>query len=209
MNFDDYESLWRAQPAPALSLPAASAEREAIFDRVRREARRFDRAIFWRDTREIVVSLAVAVYFGLSAWRHTGAGHIAWGQWLAVALILGVAIVFLIDRRNMPRPAAAESPMLDQIDNALAGQRYQARVLSQIPWSYALPLSLAIAASASDSIIGKHGISGLWSPAGVAIAGLSFFGGCFVVWLNRLALRKVISPKITELEQLRRELSDE
>ena len=206
MNFDDYEALWRAQPAPAAPLPSASSECAAIIDRVRDEARRFDRTIFWRDTREIVVSFAIAVHLSFSAWRATDATHIAWGELFAVALILGVAIILLIDRRNSPRQPGVEAPILDQINGAIAGVDHQIRILTRVRWNYALPISLAIIASAADSIIRQHGRSGLLSPSGVAIVGFSFLIGWFVVWLNRLAIRRVLQPKIEELEKLRNEL---
>lgn len=205
MNFDDYESLWRAQPAP---FPAVTtAERAFVFDRIRQEARRFDRTIFWRDTREIFVALVLSIQLALSAWHDTGAGHIAWGLWIAVALILGVAINLLIDRRHMPRPPAAEAALIEQIDAALAGLQHQARVLSRVPTHYALPLALATMCAGLDSRFQREGLAALWSPGGFVVIAVSLLVGSFVNWLNRLAVRRVLQPKIAELEQLRRELS--
>lgn len=206
MNFDDYETLWRAQPAPA---PAVStAERAFVFDRVRQEARRFDRTIFWRDTREILVAFALSIHLGLDAWRNTGTESIAWGHWIAVALILGVAINLLIDRLRIPRPPAAEDSLLGQIDTALAGVQHQARVLRRVPTHYALPLALATMSAGLDSRLQREGAAAFWSPGGFVILAVSLLVGGFVIWLNRLALRRVLQPKIDELDKLRRELSN-
>ena len=208
MNFDDYESLWRAQNSPALPLPALASERDAVIDRVRRESRRFDRTIFWRDAREISISFIMAAIFALSAWHHTENGYVAWGRWIAVALVLGVAIILLRDRRSMPRPPVPEEPMLGQIDDALAGLRHQARILRQVPSNYALPLAVATISFGLDPILRKGGMAALRSPEGAAVVGVSLLVGCFVLWLNRFALRTAIQPKIAELEQLRRGLAD-
>lgn len=205
MNFDDYEALWRAQPAPSAPSPAA-AENAALLERIRKEARSFDRTIFWRDIREILVAFAVAVCFGIEACRHTDAGHVAWGRWIAAALVLGVAVILLRDRRSMPSPGGAEAPLLEQIDAALAGLRFQTRVLARVPWTYALPLTIAIAASVADSVIRERGLAGLLGAFGVAITVLGVLSESFVVWVNRRAIRRVIQPKISELEKVRAEL---
>lgn len=208
MNFDDYETLWRAQNSSALPPPALASEHDAVVDRVRRESRRFDRAVFWRDAREISISFILALVFALSAWDHTENGHVAWGRWIAVALVLGVAIILLRDRRNMPKQPVAEGSMLDRIDGALAALRHQARVLREVPLNYALPLALATISFGLDSILEAGGMAALRGPGGAVILGTGLAVGGFVVWLNRFALRRVIQPKIAELERLRRDLTD-
>jgi hypothetical protein len=107
----------------------------------------------------------------------------------------------------MPRPPVPEKPMLDQIDEALAALRHQARILREVPLNYALPLAVATICFGLDSILEAGGMAALRSPGGAVILGTSLVVGGFVVWINRFALRRVIQPKIAELEQLRRELT--
>jgi hypothetical protein len=50
-------------------------------------------------------------------------------------------------------------------------------------------------------------MAALRGPGGAVILGTSLVVGGFVVWINRFALRRVIQPKIADLEQLRRDLT--
>ena len=77
-----------------------------------------------------------------------------------------------------------------------------------MPSNYALPLAVATISFGLDPILRKGGMAALRSPEGAAVVGVSLLVGCFVLWLNRFALRTAIQPKIAELEQLRRGLAD-
>ncbi len=206
MNFDDYETLWRDQGSPALPSPSDAQGAAALFERVRDDALRLDRALFWRDTREIGAAFAVAALFAASAWRNTGSDYVAWGRWIAVAITLGVAIVFLVGRRKTQAPPSAGLPLLTQIDAALSALRGQARVLKHVPRDYALPLFVATLCAGFDPLIQSGGFAAVWSKAGGLVFGVALAVGGFVVWLNRLAVRRFMEPKIAELEQVRREL---
>lgn len=208
MNFDHYETLWRAQGIPVPALPAAAAKREALFDRIRAEALRLDRAVFWRDTRELSAAFLVAALFAVSAWRHTHYGDVAWGRWIAVAITLGVALVLLSARRKIPRPPAPGLSLLEQLDLALSGLRGQADLLRRVPRVYAAPLFAATLFAGLDPLVARGGFAAIWSAPAAALFLVALAVAGFVVWINRLALRRLLAPKIAELEQLRAELTD-
>lgn len=205
MNFDDYATLWRAQPGP--SDATRVAEREALIASVRQRALRFDRTILWRDLREFAATLFLLVVFSHGAWRNTGETHFPWAQWSAVLIVLGEAVYLIRERRNTPRPAAAESPLLVQIEGALAGLRYQARVLMRVPWTYALPFALAGIAFGLGDIAHDRGSAAVFGWAGATVTGVCLLVGGGVAWLNRFTVKFTLQPRIHQLEQTLRELN--
>lgn len=208
MNSDDYTSLWRTQnpPAPALSAPAAALP-AGLLDRIRKDALRLDRTVFWRDTRETTAAFLVAAFFAFEAWRHTENGYVAWGRWIAVAITLRVALVFLAARRAQAHPTPADLPLLEQIESSLAKLRGQVAFLQRVPRDYTLPLFLATLCAGFDPLLQQRGLAGLWSPVGGLVFIIAAAVAGLVIWLNRLAVRRVLRPKIAELTQLRDELA--
>lgn len=209
MNFDDLQSLWQKQPAPAAPDAVAIA---ATLRRVRADARAFERTILWRDLREIAASLLVFVIFADMARDHARTDVPTWSialAWLGAALPLGVAGFMLFDRlrarRLRPRDAAT---VLSEIDRALAELRHQHRLLMSVTWWYLLPLA------ASGVLVVLHPVA-MNAPSPLARVVLVSLGVIVLVSTNYVIRRlnhgcaqRKLAPQIAELERERREFSD-
>ena len=208
MNFDDWQELWQKQ-TPSRSPDTAALQ--ATIRRVRAEARAFDRAILWRDLREIVAALAAATIFAGMARACTLEGAPAWSltlAWLAAVPPLGVAAFLVSDRLRTRRlrPTGAGT-VLSEIDHALAELRHQQRLLMNVTWWYLLPLAT------SAALVMVHPIAVTASSGTVRLVLVTFTAALlaavnYPIWrLNRrFALRK-LAPRIEQLERERRDLS--
>lgn len=203
MNFEDCQSLWRRQGTP---IPSA-AERDQLLSCVAINARRFDRSLFWRDMREISVGFLVAALFAVAAWEHTANGYVPWGRWAAVALTLAVILRFLSARRLALPPPAEGQPLLEHLDFDLSALRGQVRCLRKVPTHYVMPLFVAILGAGLDPFVQKGGFRAIWSGPGllVIVVALTVCGGAIAI--NRIAVARVLRPRIAELQRLREELT--
>jgi hypothetical protein len=91
MNFEQLQQTWQA----TVGQTAGPAVDTSLLQRVRGDARRFERAIIWRDGREVSASLLVAAAFGRIAWSANAEGTPAWPAWLAAVLPLSITIFLL------------------------------------------------------------------------------------------------------------------
>lgn len=212
MNFDDLKDVWQA--APAAHPPRAIDE--ALLHSVRQGSRKFDRAIFWRDVREVAASLVVALVFGHIAWSAQAEGSPAWPAWLATVLPLGVAAFFLVDRaRSRRRHGPSGADVLTELDRAIAAVRHQITLLRNVLWWYLLPLGLSVVLLALQIVLYLP----MNVPPEVALAvkivvALVAIGPAFAfhwwVWkLNQKAVRDDLEPRLAELLERRREITGE
>ena len=176
--------------------------------KVRDAARDLDCMVLWRDLREGVGAMLLAIIFGWIAWQKTMAGRPSWTCWIATALPLGVAVFLLVDRlrarRSRPK---ADGSVIAELDRAIAELRHQAWLLTTVLWWYLLPLGLSV------GMIGLH--AALYSPSPywlrVTIALVMVLITCVVMvplWrLNHRFAQNEVRPWIEELETRRRQLS--
>ncbi len=204
MNFEDCQTLWRSQGS---TTTASAADWERLRVCVGHNARRFDRTIFWRDHREIAVAFILAALTGVTAWQHTVDGYVPWGRWASLAITLGVALRFLSARRHAPPPPAEGRPLLEQLDFTLAALRGQVRNLERVPMTYAAPLFIATLCAGFDPLVQRGGLGAIWSGIGLLVIGVAVAVAGFVICLNRLAISRVLEPKVTELQRLRDEIA--
>jgi hypothetical protein len=195
MTLPEAEFLWRGQPAPP-SIDAA-----ALAERIRREARVFDRRILWRDLTEIAASLLVAGVFAASGLR-SGA-PLAWP--IATGLFALVPAAFLIAGRlrRLRRAPAASASLREHIADALAALDTQIRLLRAVIWWYLAPLGVAGLLFLGSVFFQSEAIV----PWPATVVGL--LGGITVlsvvwIWVYRLNQRAVTS----DLEPRRRALAE-
>ena len=139
MNPDTLKEAWCAQTAQT----RLTIDADLLLKEVRRNERSFNAMIFWRDLREIGVSLVmVPVWFYLIA-RHS----LPWTAYLMVPALLWVAGFMLVDRwRHQQRPAEKGEPLGQRVAGSLANVEHQIWLLRNVVWWYLLPPGLAILA---------------------------------------------------------------
>lgn len=199
MNWNEIEAAWQAQ-LPQFSPPAWSlAEFE---DQRRRLARR----LAWRDWSEAGASLVVAGVFGATLWLFAADD---WRGWLAVVILLGIAVKFARERRRAARARVQpEASLLVQLEAEIAELRHQRRLLQDVARWYLLPIMAAMALFGWALVrsIAAAGVAVEWSPLMlIGLASLALAAG--VWWLNRFTVRTWIEPQLAARERAREELS--
>lgn len=203
MNWTDCTSAWQRQAAPAVApSPEKLAELHARFDATRR---REARALLVRDWLEGGTGLAVAAVFALFWWfLRLPNGPMA----LAIALVVGVSVFFLRERRRARRARlGADAPLLAKLEADLAELRHQRQLLLSLHVWYLGPLGAAVllvVAAVTWQLRTRLPAIDLSFSTSFALAYVGILGG---VWLlNRHAVRRQIDPRIAELEALRASL---
>jgi len=154
--------------------------------------RSFNKTIFWRDAREIGVSLAL-----IPVWISLGvATSSPWTWWLEIPALVWVAGFMFVDRRRQQRAApAAGAALRVAVEHSLSQVEHQIWLLRNILWWYLLPLGIPLllffvhlAAERSDSSPWLIVVN----ASGPAVAVTCVFG--FIYWLNQFAVRKQLEP---------------
>jgi len=139
MNPDNLKAAWQAQAAQT----RLTIDADLLLNEVRRNERSFKTMIFWRDLREIGVSLImVPVWFYLIA-RHS----LPWTAFPMVPAMLWVAGFMLVDRwRHKQHPPETGEPLDRRVASSLAQVEHQIWLLRNVLWWYLLPPGLAMLA---------------------------------------------------------------
>jgi hypothetical protein len=202
MNPDDLKRAWQRQTSQTHLL----IDTELLLKEVRRNQAYFAAIIFWRDIREVGVSL-----LGIPVWIYLGAKHsLPWTWYLMVPAMLWIAGYMLADRmRHNRQPPEPGEPLRQRVESSLAQVEHQIGLLRNVLWWYLLPLSLAALAFVGQ-VTWQERSGGWWmalSASGVvAIVAIVF--GC-VYWLNQYAVRVELEPRRRELETLLLSFDDE
>jgi hypothetical protein len=202
MNPDDLKKAWQRQTSQTHLL----IDTELLLKEVRRNQAYFAAIIFWRDIREVGVSL-----LGIPVWIYLGAKHsLPWTWYLMVPAMLWIAAYMLADRmRHNRQPPEPGEPLRQRVESSLAQVEHQIGLLRNVLWWYLLPLSLAALAFVGQ-VTWQERSGGWWmalSASGVvAIVAIVF--GC-VYWLNQYAVRVELEPRRRELETLLLSFDDE
>jgi hypothetical protein len=196
MNWNDYEAVWKRQELPV----GATADLATLKQTFEAKSRKLARRLFWRDLLEAAAGVIVA---GLTAHQGWRLGKAGWPIALAVVLILGVSVFFIMERIRARRERMGpDAPLLAKLDADIAELRHQRRLLLNMGAWYILPCVLAIVIFRANSPAAQS-----QSPFFVVCytAVVAFI--CWRVWaMNRRAVRKKIDPLLEELEKLHREL---
>ena len=201
MNPDNLKAAWQAQG----SRNWLTIDPDLLLKEVRRNERSFNAMIFWRDLREIGVSLVmVPVWFYLIARC-----SLPWTAYLMVPALLWVAGFMLVDRRrHKQHPPETGEPLGRRVASSLAQVEHQIWLLRNVLWWYLLPPGLAILAFFGQIawVIRAGGWWVVLVVAGMTAVEVAIFGG--VYWLNQRAVRSELEPRRQELQALLASLKD-
>ncbi len=201
MDPDNLKEAWRTQASQTrLTIDAALLIKE-----VQRNQGHFSSMIFWRDFREVGVSLLMAPVWLFLGLRQS----LPWTWYLAIPAFFWIASYMLVDRRRHRRPPQPGESFRQCMERLLAEVEHQIRLLRNVFWWYLLPLLIPMFAFLSQ--VAWQQRSGGWltaiSLAIVVAIVLMVFAGIY--WLNQKALYAALVPRRQELETLLLSLSDE
>jgi hypothetical protein len=202
MNPDELKQAWQTQTSQShLTIDA-----ELLLNEIRRNQKNFSAMIFWRDFREVGVSLLMTplwIYLGLRM-------SLPWTWYLAVPAMLWIACYMLVDRwrHKGPAPQPGE-PLRQRVESLLAEVAHQIRLLRNVFWWYLLPLLIPMLAFFGQ--VAWQQRSGGWLTAVslaivVAIVLIVFAS---IYWLNQKAVGSELEPRRQELETMLASLRDE
>jgi hypothetical protein len=213
MDFEEMKVIWDSQNDE----PLYAINEKALHAQIQRKCRRFNRAILWRDVREVFGGIVCASWIALEGGLLfiRGQGLALWPKYgdmpLANGLLLAAAVVFLMPaiamvvgrRRQATRESQFEASLCGDLNRAISQVSYQIRLLGSVVWWGLIPWFLAIAMSLyaisllrSDSRLEVLLIIGLVVPTVLG----------FVSWLNRREIKNDLLPRLQNLESLRDKL---
>jgi len=201
MNWNDYEAVWKRQELP-VGADADLASLRQTFETKRRE---LAATLLIRDWTEISACLVVVAFY---AWFWRSIGPSGWPMAVAMLLILGVAGVFLRERRRTRRKRlGADSPLLAKIEADLAELCHQRRLLLNVWAWYLAPGAGAMLIQVGVIIRRAKPWEATREPLFLLGFGLCLALFLWFVWaINVRAVRKQIEPRLGELEKLRRDI---
>lgn len=195
MNPDKYQQAWKADAAQT----RVTIDADVMSQEVQRSHRGFQSTIFWRDVREVGVSLLL-----LPIWFIMGfTMSLPWTWYLTVPALIWVTGFILVDRRLHPqRPSEPGEPLLYNVKESLRQVEHQIWLLRNVFWWYLLPFSISIMAFFLHV---TWQITGVWW-AFVILAGfpalflLVIYG--WIYRLNQSAVREQLEPRRQDLLKL-------
>ncbi len=204
MNWNDWEFIWRRQKAPV----GADADIERLKEAFEATHRMQARALMVRDFTEASAGVLAAAALGFFGYRMGRAG---WPFVLVVALILGVAGFFILERfRARRRRVGPSATVLERVEADLAEMRRQRRLLMSVAVWYIAPIFLSEIIVVAT--VGARARSWELQRDPVFIGGMLLFLLIVNAWawhINRRVVHKRIDPRLAELEKLRNELLSE
>jgi len=206
MTFNELQKNWQSQPGSF----TLTIDSDILLKQVERNKRSFESSIFWRDFREVAVSIIMFIYFA-----YVGLTEKLWPMFLLALSCLWIASFMLTDRRIQKRRQPQVTEILtDCIKTSLYQVNHQIWLLKNVLWWYLLPLGvgivifmgyIALAKVSRDGI--SESIGWLLFISGYLIFCFFFFWG--VYWLNQRAVRKELLPRKQELEQIFKSLKSD
>jgi hypothetical protein len=200
MNPDPLQEAWQSQPLPAV-------DADQLVQEFRRGQQRFAAMIFWRDVREVVVSLIL-----LPVWVGMGVGiGLPWTWYLMMPGIVWIAAFITVDRRHQRRRRALPGdPLVRGVESSLAEVEHQIWLLRNVHWWYLLPLAAPMLAFFAHTFW-RLSRRGVWEAAIATSFVTVVVGGVYtwIYWINQKAVRSTLEPRRQELTSLLRSLSDE
>jgi hypothetical protein len=197
MDPDPLKASWQAQPRPAI-------DPERLLAEIHRDQRSLATCIFWRDVREVGVSLLLVPVWAYLGW----ALSLPWTWYLMVPTLVWVAGFLLADRLRHPqRPPDPGEPLVRCVEGSLAQVGHQIWLLRNVGWWYLLPFAVpAVAFIGQVNLLAAGG----WGAA-VTTAGVGAVVGLILAWvyrLNQAAVRDKLEPRRRELQGLLAGLQD-
>ncbi|MEW4489929.1 hypothetical protein AB1L42_17735 [Thalassoglobus sp. JC818] len=206
MNLDDYRQAWKADEAQM----NVTMNTDLLTEEVHRSHDRFQSMIYWRDFREVGVSLVM-----IPIWLVMGSMlSLPWTWYLSIPAMIWVAGFIFVDRSRHPqRPSQPGEPLLFYAKESLEQTEHQIWLLRNVFWWYLLPFCISIMAFFLNVAWDSSG--GFFSFCVIAGIGAIFL---YVVYsavyrLNQTAVTEQLEPRRDDLqrliENLERETDDE
>lgn len=139
MNLDKFQRAWKVDASEL----KVTFDSELLSQQVQQSHDKFRNIIFWRDVREVSVSLLM-----IPIWLAMGIGmSLPWSWWLTVPVLLWIAGFMLIDRKLHPKAASDPGqPLLFYAKESLTQVEHQIWLLRNIFWWYLLPFTISLMA---------------------------------------------------------------
>jgi CubicO group peptidase (beta-lactamase class C family) len=193
MNPDELQQVWQSQ----MTGRRLTIDANVLLQQLQRNKRHFEGQIFWRDVREVGVSLVM-----VPVWIWLGLKNaLPWAWYLCIPTFLCIAGFMVVDRirqrRRQPKPGDA---LRECIEGSLGQVEHQIWLLRNVFWWYLLPPVVAMAAFFAQCawLARDLGWKAGFIMAGViAVAALILWG---VYWLNQRAVRDELLPRRLELQ---------
>ena len=202
MDPDMIKQAWKTQSSQA----RLSVDADQLLKDLERQERCFTAGIFWRDVREVGVSLVM-----VPLWLYIGVkSSLPWTWYLMVPAMLWIALYMLADRmrhhRQLPGPG---EPLRRHAESLLAQVEHQISLLRNVLWWYLLPLGLSGLPFFGQ--IAWQERSGGWPTAigATLMVGIMVLVLAFIYWSNQCSIRSELEPRRRELESLLTSLRDE
>ena len=202
MDPDNFKQAWKTQT----SQTRLTIDAELLLKEVRRKQRCFATAIFWRDVREVGISLLM-----VPLWLYLGVKHSSpWTWYLMVPVLLWIVGYMLAYRmRNERQRAQPGEPLRQSAQSSMEQVEQQIRLLRNVHWWALLPIALAGLAFFGQGAWQERS-GGWWTAIAISEAvALLVIVLAVVYWLNQYAIRSELEPRRRELETLLTSLKDE
>jgi hypothetical protein len=200
MTPDPLQAIWQSQPRPAI-------DTDRLVREFRQGQEKFAAMIFWRDVREVGVSLLL-----LPVWVAMGLGiGLPWTWYLVMPGIVWIAVFMTADRmRQRRRRAGPGEPLIRGVECSLAEVEHQIWLLRNVAWWYLLPLAVPMLAFFAHTFW-QLSRGNVWEMAIATSFVTVVVGGvnAWVYWINQKAVRSTLEPRRQELASMLRGLSDE
>ncbi|MBS0202218.1 MAG: hypothetical protein JSS49_04900 [Planctomycetes bacterium] len=210
MSPDNLQQAWQSQ----LAQVQLTIDPDLLLKEVRRNQQAFMAAIFWRDVREVGLSLLL-----IPVWITMGVKiGLPWTWYLTIPVLLWVAGYMLLDRARQNRQSRVSGESLRNcVESSRAQVEHQIWLLRNVHWWYLLPISLSVTAFVLHITLlmaWQIGSGEMWALALLAVIVALMLGIVTIVLvmvyrLNQDAIRLVLEPRRQELETLIGSLRDE
>jgi hypothetical protein len=200
VTLDPLQQAWQSQPDPTL-------DADRLVREFRRGQQQFAAMIFWRDAREVGISLVL-----LPVWLGMGVGiGLPWTWYLVMPGLLWIAAFMTTDRiRQRRRRALPGDPLVRGVASYLADVEHQIWLLRNVHWWYLMPLAVPMLAFFAQTFWRASG-GNAWEMAISTSFVTAVVGGvnAWIYWINQKAVRSTLEPRRQELAAMLRGLSEE
>lgn len=202
MEPDNFKTAWQSQS----SQTRLTIDAELLLKEVRRNQQYFTAIIFWRDVREVGLSLLM-----IPLWLYLGLKlSLPWAWYFTVAALLWTAGFMLAHRvRYRSRQPQPGEPLRERVKSSLAQVDHQIWLLRNVLWWGLMPYAVAFLAFFGQ-IAWLERAGGWWTVLVFALLVLPctlLLGALYSV--NQSAVRTDLVPRRQELETLLANLTDE
>ena len=209
MTFNELQKNYWQKDVAASKLTIDS---DMLIREVKRNKQAFESTIFWRDFREVAVSVIMVGVFLHGAFKARENMWIAGALVFVAIMCLYVAAFFVIDRRLQRKKEARHTdPLLACIETSLTQVKHQIWLLKNVFWWYLLPFAFGLAiffTFTTWDLCKNLPVMRVLPMFGfvLLIVALIFWG---VYQLNQYGVRKVLIPRKDELEAMLKSITND